>query len=236
MVDEWYIQIDNSNMMLNDADQKWEKILIEHSQSSWLAIDWWNYPYCTSSDTTSNWVSSGLNLPEIHTHIIVTKAIKSKVWWWYFPTKFEKKQADQYRGYCWDEVWATSWRTRDVWYYDTVELGETLKKNKADILFITKYDLLDALWNEAKIGEIYVNTENWKVYTDSLPQWNEYEHIQVEYSQDFDLSESIQWTKDKSQLPQNYIDYTDHLIQALWFEGNIVLWTWIKWEEYIVYK
>ncbi len=236
MIDDWYIQIDNSNMMLNDAAQKWEKILIEHSQSSWLAIDWWNYPYCTSSDTTSNWVSSWLNLPEVHTHIIVTKAIKSKVWWWYFPTKFEKKQADQYRAYCWDEVWATSWRTRDVWYYDTVELKRTLRTNKADILFITKYDLLDALWDEAKIWEKYTNTENWKTYTDSLPHWNEYENIQVEYSQEFDLSESIQWTKEKSQLPQNYIDYTDHLIDILWFEGNVVLWTWIKWEEYIVYK
>ena len=236
MIDDWYVQIDQSNMMLNDAAQRWEKILIEHSQSSWLAIDGWNYPYCTSSDTTSNWVSSWLNLPEIHTHIMVTKAIKSKVWWWYFPTKFEKEKADEYRAYCKDEVWATSWRTRDVWYYDTVELRETLRKNKADILYITKYDLLDTLWENAKIGEKYINTENWKIYTDSLPQWSEYENIEVIYSQDFDLSESIQWIKEKSKLPQNYIDYTDNLIETLWFEGNVLLWTWTKWEDYIVYK
>lgn len=236
IIEEGYVQIDNSNMMLNDAAHKWEKILIEHSQSSWLAIDWWNYPYCTSSDTTSNWVSSWLNLPEIHTHIVVTKAIKSKVGWWYFPTKFEKEKADEYRDYCKDEVWATSGRTRDVWYYDIVELGETLKKNKADILYITKYDLLDALWEEAKIGEKYINTENWKTYTDSLPQWDEYQNIQVEYSPDFDLSESIAGIKNKSDLPQNYLYYTDRLIETLWFKGNVVLWTWTKWEEYIVYK
>ncbi len=236
MIDEWYIQIDNSNMMLNDAAQRWEKILIEHSQSSWLAIDWWNYPYCTSSDTTSNWVSSWLNLPEIHTHIVVTKAIKSKVWWWYFPTKFDKEKADIYRAFCWDEKWATTWRDRDVGYYDIVELRKMLRTNKADLLFITKYDLLDALWKEAKIWEKYVNTENGNVYTDALPQWSEYEHIQVKYSQDFDLSESIKWKTEKSQLPQNYSDYTNHLIEALWFEGNVVLWTWIRWEEYIVYK
>jgi adenylosuccinate synthase len=236
MIDDWYIQIDQSNMMLNDAAQKWEKILIEHSQSSWLAIDGWNYPYCTSSDTTSNGVSSWLNLPEIHTHIMVTKAIKSKVWWWYFPTKFEQEKADEYRAHCGDERWATTWRDRDVWDYDTVELRETLRKNKADILYITKYDLLNFLWAEAKIGEKYINTENWKIYTDSLPQWDEYKNIEVVYSQDFDLSESIQWTKDKSQLPQNYKDYTDRLIQVLWFEGNVLLWTGAKWEDYIVYK
>lgn len=236
MIDDGYIQIDHGNMLLNDAAHKGEKILVEHSQSSWLAIDWWNYPYCTSSDTTSNGVSSGLNLPEIHTNIIVTKAIKSKVGWWYFPTKFEKEKADEYRAYCKDEVWATSWRTRDVGYYDIVELRETLKKNKANILYITKYDLLDALGEHAKIWEKYINTKDGKTYTDSLPQWSEYENIQVEYSQDFDLSESIQWKKDKSELSQNYKDYTDHLIEVLWFDGNIVLWTWVKWEEYIVYK
>jgi hypothetical protein len=92
------------------------------------------------------------------------------------------------------------------------------------------------LWAEAKIGEKYINTENWKIYTDSLPQWDEYKNIEVVYSQDFDLSESIQWTKDKSQLPQNYKDYTDRLIQVLWFEGNVLLWTGAKWEDYIVYK
>ena len=236
MIDEWYVQIDHSNMMLNDAAQKGEKILIEHSQSSWLAIDWWNYPYCTSSDTTSNWVSSWLNLPEIHTHIMVTKAIKSKVWWWYFPTQFDEEKTVAYRDYCGDEKWATTWRDRNVWYYDIVELKKTLRTNKADILYITKFDLLDILGEEAKIWEKYTNTKNWETYTDSLPQWNEYEDIQVEYSPNFDLSENIKGTKEKSELPQNYKDYADHLIEALWFDGNIVLWTWIKWEEYIVYK
>lgn len=236
MMDQWYIEIDDWNMMLNQAAHRWEKILIEHSQSAWLAIDWWNYPYCTSSDTTSNWVSSWLNLPEIHTHILVTKAIKSKVWWWFFPTKFEQEKADEYRDYCKDEVWATSWRTRDVWYYDLVELRKTLKTNKADILFITKYDLLDALWKEAKLWEKYISKVSWKVYENELPQWDQYYHIEVAYSSDFDLSQSIQWTTEKSQLPQNYKEYTDHLIQALWFEGNVLLWTWIKWEDYIVYK
>lgn len=236
MSDEWYIQIDHSNMMLNDAAQKWEKILIEHSQSSWLAIDGWNYPYCTSSDTTSNWVSSGLNLPEIHTHIMVTKAIKSKVWWWHFPTKFTEEKEEEYRAYCWDEVWATTKRKRNVWYYDIVELRETLRRNKADIIFITKYDLLNFLWEGARTWEKYINTQNWKTYTDILPQWNEYKDIEVVYSLDFDLSESIEWIKDKFQLPQAYRDYTDRLIEVLWFEGNVLLWTWAKWEDYIVYK
>ncbi|HMS91344.1 MAG TPA: adenylosuccinate synthetase [Candidatus Absconditabacterales bacterium] len=236
MIDDGYIQIDQGNMMLNEAAHTGDKILIEHSQSSGLAIDGGNYPYCTSSDTTSNGVSSGLNLPEIHTHIMVTKAIKSKVGGGYFPTKLEKEQADQYRGYCGDEVGATSGRTRDVGYYDIVELKKTLKTNKADILFITKYDLLDALGHEAKIGEKYVNTESGKIYIDSLPYGNEYENIQVEYSQIFDLRENIKGTKEKSQLPQNYIDYTDYLIRVLGFEGNIVLGTGIKGEEYIVYK
>ncbi|MCX6823802.1 MAG: adenylosuccinate synthetase [candidate division SR1 bacterium] len=236
MIDDGYIQIDHGNMLLNDAAHKGEKILVEHSQSSGLAIDGGNYPYCTSSDTTSNGVSSGLNLPEIHTNIIVTKAIKSKVGGGYFPTKFEKEKADEYRAYCKDEVGATSGRTRDVGYYDIVELRETLKKNKANILYITKYDLLDALGEHAKIGEKYINTKDGKTYTDSLPQGSEYENIQVEYSQDFDLSESIQGKKDKSELSQNYKDYTDHLIEVLGFDGNIVLGTGVKGEEYIVYK
>lgn len=237
MIDEWYISIDTNNMLLNQAAYEWKRILVELSQSAMLAADGWMYPYNTANDTSINWLMSALNLPEISTSIGVVKSIKSKVWWWFFPTKFKDKEfADKYRNKSW-EFGATTWRPRDVWYIDTVELRKALRTNKTQIIVLTKADLLSELWKNAIIWEKYIDQKTWKIYEHEIPTTKEeYDNIKVEYSPEFDLSKDITWIKNAEDLPEEYKKYIDYLLDKLEFEGNVLLGTWPAPEDYIVYK
>lgn len=234
LIERWEVSIDENNMLLNQEVSKWKKILIEASQSALLALDGWMYPNCTSSDTSINWALSALNLIEVNNWIAVMKAVKSKVWSWNFPTKFEEEIAKPYRIVA-DEFWATTWRPRDVWYFDAVESRYVLSKNKTSVLFITKADLLKDL-PEVKIWLSY-RSKSWKIYSDYIPTLqSEYDWLQVEYSRWFILKEDIWWMTDISQLPQSYKDYFDFLIEIVWFEWRVVIWTWAKPNEFIIYK
>ena len=237
MIAEWYISIDTNNMLLNDAAHQWKKILVEASQSAMLAADGGMYPYNTSNDTWLNWIMSALNLPEINTSIAVFKSIKSKVWWWFFPIKFEDTEfAQKYRDKSW-EYWATTWRPRDVWYLDAVEARKVLRTNKTDIIIFTKTDLLYLLWEIAKIWEEYTNTQNWKNYRHEIPTTKEeYENIQVKYWPQFDLNEIITWLKSAEDLPEEYRKYIDYMLVQLEFKWNVLLGTWPCPEDFVVYK
>jgi adenylosuccinate synthase len=237
MIDEWYVSIDTNNMLLNQAAHEWKKILVEASQSAMLATDGWMYPYNTSNDTSLNWIMSALNLPEINTSIAVFKAIKSKVWWWFFPTKFEDTEfAENYRKKS-GEYGATTWRPRDVWYLDAVEARKVLRTNKTDIIIFTKADMLSSLWDTAKIWEEYINTKDRKNYRHEVPSTKEeYEQIQVQYWPTFDLSQNIKWLKNAEDLPEEYKKYIDYMLDQLEFKWNVLLGTWPCPEDFIVYK
>lgn len=237
MIDQKYVEIDPTNMLLNVAAHEGKRILLELSQSAMLSADWWMYPYNTSNDTSVNWAMSALNLPEINTTIAVFKSIKSKVWWWFFPTKFKDEEfANNYRNKSW-EYWATTKRPRDVWYIDTVEWRKVLKTNKTNIIIFTKVDLLPELWKNAKIWLKYIDKTSWKTYINEIPtQMEDYHNLQVKYSPKFDLSQNIIWMKTLEELPQEYKKYINYLSSRLGFKGNILLGTWPAPEDFIVYK
>ena len=170
-------------------------------------------------------------------YAIIIKFIKSKIWWWVFPTKFEDTQfAENYRKQS-GEYWATTWRPRDVWYIDTIEWRKVLRTNKTDIIVFTKTDLLKELSTEAKIWEKYIDQETWKVYINEIPTTQEdYENIEVEYSKNFDLSKNIVWIKNAEDLPEKYKQYIDYMLDQLEFKWNVLLGTWPCPEDFIVYK
>lgn len=237
MIAEWYVSIDTNNMLLNQAAHEWKKILVEASQSAMLAADWWMYPYNTSNDTWVNWIMSALNLPEINTSIAVFKSIKSKVWWWFFPTKFEDIEfAQAYRNKSW-EYGATTKRPRDVWYLDAVEWRKVLRTNKTDIIIFTKADMLSELWKTAKVWEEYINKETWKIYRHEVPTTKEeYSQIEVQYWPQFDLSQNVTWLKSAEDLPEEYRKYIDYMLDQLEFKWNVLLGTWPCPDDFVVYK
>lgn len=234
LIDDWYITIDPTNLEINKWVVQLKKVLIEASQSAMLAIDSWTYPFCTSSDTSINWVLSSLKIPKVHTWIWVTKAIKSKVGWGFFPTKFSEEVAKPYRELAW-EFGATTWRPRDVWFFDLVETRLVLSSNQTDVLLITKADMLNKI-PEVKVALSYTWPSG-KVYESEIPaDSEEYEWLKVNYSKSFKLSWDITWIKDTRDLPQCYRDYFDFILEQLNFKWTLILGTWPNGDEYLIYN
>lgn len=236
LIQEEKISIDKTNMILNHAASDKKRIVIEHSQSTLLAIDWWMYPYCTSSDTSVNWVFSGVNIANYGKNIAVMKCIKSKVGWGFFPTKIEWEVADSYRDKS-GEFWATTKRPRDVWYFDAVEGRNVLAKNHTDWIVLTKADLLKELnkW-KIRIAENY-EWPNGEIYHDTLPYLpEEYKSIKVNYTDIFTLNGDISWLKDRKKLPKCYKKYLDAKIDLLNFKWRVGIGTWPWRNDFFIYK
>lgn len=237
LINTWKISIDKTNMMLNQADRSWKRIIIEHSQSALLAIDGWAYPFCTSSDTSVNGVFSGVNVADYGTNVCVMKAIPSKVWAWYFPTKIEWKIADRYRKLS-DEFGATTGRPRDIWWFDTILARNVLAKNHTDWIIFTKADMLHALngWR-IKIAEYYTDKVTQEKYTETLPYLPEiYKRISVKYTDTFNITKNIGGIKQKKHLPLEHKKYFDALLDLIGFDKKIALGTWPWRNDFLIYN
>lgn len=235
LIEEWKVSIDKTNMTLNHATREGKKIVIEHSQSTLLALDGWMYPYCTSSDTSVNGVFSWVNIANYGKNIAVMKCIKSKVGWWYFPTKIEWEIADIYREMSW-EYGATTKRPRDIGYFDTVEARNVLAKNHTDWIVFTKADLLKDLdgW-KMKIATSYKYGD--VTYTDTLPHLPEaYKSLDVQYTDTFTLKWDISGLKDKRKLPKSYKNYLDAKIDLLEFKWRVWIGTGSGRNDFFIYK
>jgi len=235
LIEEWKVSIDTTNMILNHAARDNKKIVIEHSQSTLLALDGWMYPYCTSSDTSVNWVFSWVNIANYGKNIAVMKCIKSKVWWWYFPTRIDGEIADTYRDMS-GEYGATTKRPRDIWYFDTVEARNVLAKNHTDWIVFTKADLLKELnGGKMQIAESY--KFNWDIYVDTLPHLPEiYKNIIVQYTDQFILKWDIAKLKDRKKLPTSYKKYFDAKIELLNFQWKVWIGTGVWRNDFFIYK
>jgi adenylosuccinate synthase len=237
LISEWKVSIDKTNMTLNHAARDSKRIVIEHSQSTLLALDGWMYPYCTSSDTSVNGVFSWVNIANYGKNIAVMKCIKSKVGWWYFPTKIEWEMADIYREMAW-EYGATTKRPRDIGRFDTVEARNVLAKNHTDWIVFTKADLLKELnAGKMQIAESYNFNNGEEVYVDTLPHLPQiYKDLTVKYTDPFTLKWDISGLKNRKNLPASYRKYFDAKIELLDFKGKVWIGTGAGRNDFFIYK
>ena len=232
LIQDGYIQIDESNSYLTTAYIQKKKILIEASQSALLAIDGGGYPYCTSSDTSRNGVLSALNIPHIHTTIAVYKAIKSKVGWWPFYTQFEdENMADAYREIS-GEYGSTTGRPRSVGRFDCVEARAVIARNQIDMLFITKADMLQTL-PYVTTALSYMHQASKSVYTDTLPPLYMKDSLEVKYDTNTTFTQDIYGYTKKEALPQTYLTFFQRLASQLRFEWDILIGTGPERDQYI---
>ena len=236
LIRQWYVSVDATGMQLNHARQEWQRIMIECSQSALLGLDGGMYPYCTSSDTSANGIASGLNIPQIDTTVVVVKAIKSKVWGGYFPTKFkDEEMAETYRSAS-GEYGATTGRPRDVGRFDCVETRRVLATNIVDVICITKADVLPSL-PEVKFGKSYVVPSTKEEYTDTFPtQEVKFTDLGVTWSTSYRPDEEIGWLQDADALPSSYRGYFDDLLDTLDFSGRVILGTGPERDDFLLYR
>lgn len=225
LVNSGDVVVDTYNTVLKNEAISGKKILVECSQSALLAIDWGFYPNVTSSDTTPNGIRSGLNIPmSNHTNVAVLKSIKSKVGNWPFPTKLHDcALAEKYRKAT-GEVGATTWRNRDIWWFDTVETRKVLSSHPSNIIVLTRLDDLHHMW-KVQFATGYTNTVTGEKFASHTPLENDYDNTVVEYSREYDVSDTITWITDFNKLPTDYKNYVTDIMNVLQFQWNVYLWT-----------
>ena len=132
-------------------------VMFEGAQGSLLDIDHGTYPYVTSSNTTIGGVCTGAGIgPDAIDYVLgITKAYTTRVGAGPFPTELYdgeqlQDEVGAYLAKRGHEFGSTTGRPRRCGWFDAVVARYTTMLNGADVLAVTKLDVLDEL-DEIKI-------------------------------------------------------------------------------------
>ena len=131
-------------VLLNDALDRGESVLLEGAQGTMLDIDHGTYPFVTSSNAISGGASTGLGVAptRISGVVGVTKAYTTRVGSGPFPTEMPDLDAEGVRARG-NEFGAVTGRPRRCGWLDLVVLGYAKMLNGIDSLVVTKLDVFD---------------------------------------------------------------------------------------------
>lgn len=134
-----------THLIIKDALNNDEKIIIEGAQGAFLDIDYGMYPFVTSSCTTSAGALLGtrLNYKNINAVYGVTKAYTTYVGNGHFPA--EEHCPTQYLLEKGNEYGTTTGRARRCGWLDLPMLRSSISINGVDRLVLTKLDVLSGL-------------------------------------------------------------------------------------------
>jgi adenylosuccinate synthase len=130
-------------------------VLFEGAQGALLDIDHGTYPYVTSSSSTAGGVCTGTGVPPTRiTGVLgVIKAYTTRVGGGPFPTELGGEVGEHLRRRG-NEFGTTTGRPRRCGWFDAVVARYTTMLNGADVLAVTKLDVLDEL-EEIKLATGY---------------------------------------------------------------------------------
>lgn len=131
-------------VLLNDALDLGESVLVEGAQGTMLDIDHGTYPYVTSSSATSGGAATGLGIAPTRLAGVVgvTKAYTTRVGSGPFPTEMPDLDAKEVRERG-NEFGAVTGRPRRCGWLDLVVLRYAKMLNGIDSLVVTKLDVFD---------------------------------------------------------------------------------------------
>ncbi|HKS82172.1 MAG TPA: adenylosuccinate synthase [Candidatus Acidoferrales bacterium] len=131
-------------VLLNDALDRGEAVLVEGAQGTMLDIDHGTYPYVTSSSATSGGAATGLGIAPTRLAGVVgvTKAYTTRVGSGPFPTEMPDLDAKEVRERG-NEFGAVTGRPRRCGWLDLVVLRYAKMLNGIDSLVVTKLDVFD---------------------------------------------------------------------------------------------
>ena len=139
-------RIADTRLLLGDALEAGETVLLEGSQGTLLDVDHGTYPYVTSSNPTAGGASvgSGIGPTRITTVLGILKAYTTRVGSGPFPTEL----FDEYGAYLsktGGEVGVTTGRARRCGWFDAVIARYATRVNGITDYFLTKLDVLSSL-------------------------------------------------------------------------------------------
>jgi adenylosuccinate synthase len=139
-------RIADTRLLLNNALDAGETVLLEGSQGTLLDVDHGTYPYVTSSNPTAGGASvgSGIGPTRITTVLGILKAYTTRVGSGPFPTELFDENGE-YLSKTGGEVGVTTGRRRRCGWFDAVVARYATRVNGITDFFLTKLDVLSSL-------------------------------------------------------------------------------------------
>ena len=139
-------RIADTRLLLGDALESGQTVLLEGSQGTLLDVDHGTYPYVTSSNPTAGGaaVGSGIGPTRIATVLGILKAYTTRVGSGPFPTELFDENGE-YLAKTGGEVGVTTGRRRRCGWFDAVIARYATRVNGITDYFLTKLDVLSGL-------------------------------------------------------------------------------------------
>jgi len=207
--------VTDTSLLLNQALERGENILLEGSQGTLLDVDHGTYPFVTSSNPTAGGAStgSGIGPTKISRVIGIVKAYTTRVGSGPFPTELFDDDGEKLRSIG-GEVGVTTGRARRCGWYDAPIARYAVRINGLTDFFLTKLDVLTG-WEKIPVCVAY-EIDGRRV--EELPaSQSDFHHAKPIYEYLPGWSEDISKARKLSDLPinaQGYIKFLEEISGA----------------------
>jgi adenylosuccinate synthase len=205
----------DTSLLLNQALERGENILLEGSQGTLLDVDHGTYPFVTSSNPTAGGAStgSGIGPTKISRVIGIVKAYTTRVGSGPFPTELFDEDGEKLRSIG-GEVGVTTGRARRCGWYDAPIARYAVRINGLTDFFLTKLDVLTG-WEKIPVCVAY-EIDGRRV--EELPaSQSDFHHAKPIYEYLPGWSEDISKARKLADLPinaQGYIKFLEKISGA----------------------
>jgi adenylosuccinate synthase len=208
-------RIADTRLLLNQALDRDEIVVLEGSQGTLLDVDHGTYPFVTSSNPTSGGatVGSGVGPTRISTVIGILKAYTTRVGSGPFPTELNDDQGEYLRKQG-GEFGVTTGRSRRTGWFDAVIARYASRVNGITDYFLTKLDVLSGLEKVPVCVAYEVDGRR----VDEMPMTQtDVHHAVPVYEELPGWFEDISHCRTFDELPANakaYVEYLESIIGA----------------------
>ena len=199
----------NTSLLLHEALQRSENVLLEGGQGTLLDVDHGTYPFVTSSNPTAGGAATGSGIgPTKITRVIgIVKAYTTRVGEGPFPTELLDENGERLRQIG-GEVGTTTGRPRRCGWYDAVVARYATRVNGLTDFFLTKLDVLSG-FKEIPVCVAY-EIEG-KRYEEMPMTQTQFHHAKPIYEMLPGWTEDISAARKFEDLPVNAQKYVEYL-------------------------
>jgi adenylosuccinate synthase len=202
----------DAGLVLGQALDRGETVLLEGAQGSLLDIDHGTYPFVTSSNPTAGGacVGSGVGPTRITKVIGIVKAYTTRVGSGPFPTELND-EAGEYLRKTGGEFGVTTGRARRCGWFDAVIARYATRVNGVTDYFVTKLDVLSSL---DKVPVCVAYEVDGRRYDEIPMTQTDFHHAKPVYEYLDGWSEDITGARTFDDLPKTARDYV-HAIEEM---------------------
>ncbi len=199
----------NTSLLLHEALERGDIVLLEGGQGTLLDVDHGTYPFVTSSNPTAGGAATGSGIgPTKITRVIgIVKAYTTRVGEGPFPTELLDENGERLRQIG-GEVGTTTGRPRRCGWYDAVVARYATRINGLTDFFLTKLDVLSG-FKEIPVCVAY--EIDGKRYDEMPMTQTQFHHAKPIYEMMPGWAEDISEARKFEDLPTNAQKYVEFL-------------------------